>query len=140
MWANSESAGPVDAALIADLVAAYRILAAERVVDGYGHVSARHDKSTERFLISRSLAPELVTASDIVELDMDASPVNPDRPKLYLERFIHSAIYKVRPDVKAVVHHHSPDVVPFSVSGVPLRPRLPHGCVRESGRAGIRDS
>jgi HCOMODA/2-hydroxy-3-carboxy-muconic semialdehyde decarboxylase len=122
VWANSKSAGPADAALIADLVAAYRILAAEGVVDGYGHVSARHDKSAERFLISRSLAPELVTETDIVELDMDAIPVDPDAPKLYLERFIHSEIYKVRPDVKAVVHHHSPDVVPFSVSSVPLRP------------------
>ena len=121
-WARSQSAGPADPALLEDLVAAYRILAAQGVVDGYGHVSARHDKSPDRFLISRSLAPQLVTQADIVELDMDAVPVTENAPKLYLERFIHSEIYKVRPDVKAVVHHHSPDVVPFSISSVPMRP------------------
>jgi len=121
-WARSESAGPPDPQLLEDLVAAYRILAAQGVVDGYGHVSARHDKSPDRFLISRSLAPQLVTQTDIVELDMDAVPVTENAPKLYLERFIHSEIYKARPDVKAVVHHHSPDVVPFSVSSVPMRP------------------
>jgi ribulose-5-phosphate 4-epimerase/fuculose-1-phosphate aldolase len=121
-WARSPSAGPADPALLEDLVAAYRILAAQGVVDGYGHVSVRHDKSSERFLISRSLAPQLVTQADIVELDMDAAPVTENAPRLYLERFIHSEIYKVRPDVNAVVHHHSPDVVPFSISSVPLRP------------------
>lgn len=121
-WARSQSAGPADPALLEDLVAAYHILAAQGVVDGYGHVSARHDKSPDRFLISRSLAPQLVTQADIVELDMNAIPVTENAPKLYLERFIHSEIYKVRPDVKAVVHHHSPDVVPFSISSVPLRP------------------
>ena len=121
-WARSESAGPPDPQLLEDLVAAYRILAAQGVVDGYGHVSARHDKSPERFLISRSLAPQLVTQTDIVELDMDAVPVTENAPRLYLERFIHSEIYKERPDVKAVVHHHSPAVVPFSVSSVPMRP------------------
>ena len=120
--AQGESAGPPDAKLIEDLVAANRILAQQGVVDGYGHVSVRHDRSPERYLISRSIAPELVTAADIVELNLDSMEVDGRDQKLYLERFIHGEIYKLRPDVKAVVHHHSPDVVPFSISSVPLRP------------------
>jgi ribulose-5-phosphate 4-epimerase/fuculose-1-phosphate aldolase len=121
-WAQSASAGPADPKLIEDLVAANRILAAEGVVDGYGHVSVRHDKAADRYLLSRSLAPELVTAEDILEFDLDSNPIGGRGKKLYLERFIHGEIYKARPDVKAVVHHHSPAVVPFSVSTVTLRP------------------
>jgi ribulose-5-phosphate 4-epimerase/fuculose-1-phosphate aldolase len=116
------SAGPADPALIEDLVAANHILANEGVVDGYGHVSVRHDKDPNRYLLSRSVAPELVTAEDIVEFDLDSNAVDPRGRKFYLERFIHGEIYKVRPDVKSVVHHHSPAVIPFGVSTVPLRP------------------
>jgi ribulose-5-phosphate 4-epimerase/fuculose-1-phosphate aldolase len=116
------SAGPADPALIEDLVAANRILAMEGVVDGYGHISARHDKDPNRYLIARSVAPELVTAEDIVELDLDSNPVDLRGRKLYLERFIHGEIYKARPDVKSVVHHHSAAVIPFGVTHVPLRP------------------
>ena len=121
-WAQLASAGAADPGLIEDLVAADRILALEGVVDGFGHVSVRHDKGANRYLLSRSIAPELVAARDILEFDLDSNPVDAPGQKLYLERFIHGEIYKVRPDVKAVVHHHSPAVVPFSVSSVPLRP------------------
>ena len=120
--AEPASAGPADPRLIEDLVAANRILAAESVVDGYGHVSVRHDKDPNRYLIARSVAPELVTAEDILELDLDSNAVDLRGRKMYLERFIHGEIYKVRPDVKSVVHHHSAAVIPFGVSGVPLRP------------------
>ncbi len=116
------SAGPADPALIENLVAANRILASEGVVDGYGHVSARHDKDPNRYLIARSVAPELVTADDILELDLDSNPVDVRGRKLYLERFIHGEIYKARLDVKSVVHHHSAAVIPFGVTRVPLRP------------------
>jgi ribulose-5-phosphate 4-epimerase/fuculose-1-phosphate aldolase len=116
------SAGPADPVLIENLVAANRILASEGVVDGYGHVSARHDKDPNRYLIARSVAPELVTAEDILELDLDSNPVDLRGRKLYLERFIHGEIYKARPDVKSVVHHHSAAVIPFGVTKVPLRP------------------
>jgi HCOMODA/2-hydroxy-3-carboxy-muconic semialdehyde decarboxylase len=120
--AEPASAGPADPRLIEDLVAANHILAAESVVDGYGHVSVRHDKDPNRYLIARSVAPELVTAEDILELDLDSNAVDLRGRKMYLERFIHGAIYKARPDVKSVVHHHSAAVIPFGVSGVPLRP------------------
>jgi HCOMODA/2-hydroxy-3-carboxy-muconic semialdehyde decarboxylase len=120
--AEPASAGPADPRLIEDLVAANRILAAESVVDGYGHVSVRHDKDPNRYLIARSVAPELVTAADILELDLDSNAVDLRGRKMYLERFIHGEIYKVRPDVKSVVHHHSAAVIPFGVSGVALRP------------------
>ncbi len=108
------SAGPADPALIEDLVAANRILADQGVVDGYGHVSVRHPKNPERYFLSRSLAPELVTAADIMEYDLDSNPVDQRGRAMYLERFIHGEIYKARPEINAVV--------PFGVSNVPLRP------------------
>ena len=120
--AQTASAGPPAAQLIEDLVAANRILADQNVLDGYGHVSARHDRDPARFLMSRSLAPELVTAADIMEYDQDSEPVDPRGRSSYLERFIHGEIYRARPDVQAVVHSHSPSVIPFGVTGVPLRP------------------
>ena len=116
------SAGPADPSLIEDLVAANRILADQGVLDGYGHVSVRHPGNSGRYLLSRSLAPELVTAGDIMEFDLDSNPVEERGRTMYLERFIHGEIYKARPDVKAVIHTHSPTVVPFSVSQTPLKP------------------
>jgi HCOMODA/2-hydroxy-3-carboxy-muconic semialdehyde decarboxylase len=116
------SAGPADPKLIEDVVAANHILVDQGVLDGYGHVSARHDRDPNRYLMSRSIAPELVTAADIMEYDLDSNPVDPRGRSTYLERFIHGEIYKVRGDVKAVVHSHSPSVIPFGVTGVALRP------------------
>ena len=116
------SAGPADPALIEDLVAANRILYDQGVVDGFGHVSARHDKDPNRYLLSRSMAPALVTADDIMEFDLDSTPVDQRGRAVYLERFIHGEIYKVRPDVLAVVHSHSPAVIPYADTKVQLRP------------------
>jgi ribulose-5-phosphate 4-epimerase/fuculose-1-phosphate aldolase len=116
------SAGPADPALIADLVAANRILYDQGVVDGFGHVSARHDKDPNRYLLARSMAPALVTADDILEYDLDSIAVDPRGRTSYLERFIHGAIYQARPDVRAVVHSHSPAVLPFADTKVALRP------------------
>ena len=135
--AQTASAGPPAAQLIEDLVAANRILADQGVLDGYGHVSARHDRDPARFLMSRSLAPELVTAADIMEYDHDSEPVDPRGRSSYLERFIHGEIYRARPDVQAVVHSHSPSVIPFGVTGVPLRPLYPHERVPRRRRAGL---
>ena len=112
----------VDAELIGDVVAANRILAAEGVLDGFGHVSARHDKDPGRFLLARSMAPALVTAGDVMEFDLDSNPVDGRGRTAYLERFIHGEIYRVHPEVQAVVHSHSPAVIPFGVVGVALRP------------------
>jgi ribulose-5-phosphate 4-epimerase/fuculose-1-phosphate aldolase len=108
--------------LIEDLVTANRILAAEGVLDGFGHISARHDKRPDRFLLARSMAPALVAAADIMEFDLDGNAVAAHGRTAYLERFIHSEIYKTRPEVQAVVHSHSPAVIPFGVVGVKLRP------------------
>jgi len=116
------SAGAPAPGLIEDLVAANRILADQGVLDGYGHVSARHDRDPDRYLLSRSLAPELVTAGDVMEYDLDSRPVDPRGRTAYLERFIHGEVYRARPDVKAIVHHHAPSVIPFGASTVPLRP------------------
>jgi ribulose-5-phosphate 4-epimerase/fuculose-1-phosphate aldolase len=116
------SAGPPDPKLVEDLVAANRILADQRVLDGYGHVSARHDRAPNRYLLSRSLAPELVTAADVMEYDLDSNPVDGRGRAMFIERFIHGEIYQARPDVRAVVHCHAPAVIPFGLTGVPLRP------------------
>jgi len=107
--------------LLMDLVAANRILAMEGVLDGYGHVSARGDKHPDRFYMSRSVAPQLVKVSDIMEHDADSEPVGDDR-RPYLERFLHGEIYRQRPDVMAIVHSHSPDVIPFSVTKSEMKP------------------
>lgn len=115
-------AGPLDPALLADLVAASRILADQGVVDAYGHVSVRHPADPGRYLMSRSLAPELVTADDILEYDLDSTAIDAQGRTTFLERFIHGEIYKARADVQSVVHHHSPSVIPFGVSQTPLLP------------------
>ena len=114
-------AQPVDAA-IEDLVLASRILANEGVLDAYGHVSIRHPTDPNRYLMARSLAPALITAADILEFDLNSQPVTPTQVRLFTERFIHGSIYQARPDVKAIVHSHSPTVIPFGISDVPLRP------------------
>src|SRR5690606_26696168 len=116
------STAPDLTACIDDLVVANRVLARFGVLDGFGHVSVRHPGDPQRFLLSRSLAPELVTADDIMEFGMDSEPVAGDARKPYLERYIHGEIYRARPDVNAVVHSHSPSVIPFAGSSVRLRP------------------
>jgi ribulose-5-phosphate 4-epimerase/fuculose-1-phosphate aldolase len=117
---------PIDPAVVADLVAAYRTLAGLNVLDAFGHVSVRDPRNPNHYLISQSIAPESVTSADILVLDLDSNPVDAkDKDKLlYRERFIHGEIYKARPDVNAIVHSHSPTVVPFSVTEVKLRPIL----------------
>src|SRR6187549_1960935 len=115
------SAGPVDPKLIEDLVAANRILAMEGILDGWGHVSVRHPKAPNRYLLSRNLAAELVTRADIMEYDLDSVPVDPRGRDLYTERFIHGEILKARPDVNAVIHTHAPPLIPFTVTQMPLR-------------------
>jgi len=107
---------------VEDLVAANRILAEHGVIDAYGHVSVRSQKDPKRYLLSRSIAPELVTRGDILEYDLDSNPVDARGRESVRERFIHGEIYKARPDVNAVVHNHSPSVVPFSVTAVSMRP------------------
>src|SRR3954471_12561545 len=118
----STSGGPVDPAIVEDLVAANRVLADEGVLDAYGHVSMRDPRNPSRYMMSRSLAPILVSASDIMEFDLDSNPVDPNGRRSVLERFIHGEIYKARPDVNAVIHSHSPAVIPFGITQVPMRP------------------
>lgn len=110
------------AATIDDLVTANRILAHYGVLDGFGHVSARHPDRAGAFLLSCSRAPDLVAAGDIMAFDLDSNALDADTRKPYLERFIHGEIYRARPDVAAVVHSHAPSVIPFAASSVALRP------------------
>jgi HCOMODA/2-hydroxy-3-carboxy-muconic semialdehyde decarboxylase len=112
----------VDAKILDELVLANRILDALGVLDGYGHVSVRDPKQPEHFFLARSLAPALVTADDIMAYDLDAAPVEQRDRLMYAERFIHGEVFRARPDVHAVVHSHSPSVIPFSISRTALRP------------------
>jgi ribulose-5-phosphate 4-epimerase/fuculose-1-phosphate aldolase len=109
---------------LSDVVMANRVLAMEGVLDAFGHCSVRDPRNPNCYLMSRSLAPALVTADDIVQHDLDNNAVVQPGPKLYYERWIHGEIYKARPDVNAIVHSHSPTVVPFASTKAPLRPLL----------------
>ena len=111
-----------DRALVDKLVLANRILYRQGVVDGFGHVSVRHDQSPDHFLLARNMAPGLVRREDIVTFDLDGAALEAVGRRVYLERFIHGEIYRARPDVQAVVHSHSPNVIPFGVTGTPLQP------------------
>jgi HCOMODA/2-hydroxy-3-carboxy-muconic semialdehyde decarboxylase len=111
-----------DRALIDKLVLANRILYRQGVVDGFGHVSVRHDQSSDHFLLARNMAPGLVRREDIVTFDLDGAALDAAGRRVYLERFIHAEVYRARPDVQSVVHSHSPNVIPFGVTGTPLQP------------------
>src|SRR5438046_7927152 len=108
--------------LIEELVTANRILAREGVVDSFGHVSARHPDNPQRYLLSRSRAPDCIESGDIMEFTLDGTPVDPRGRAPYLERFIHGALYEARPDIMSVVHNHSESVIPFGVTGKKVKP------------------
>ncbi|MBV8649900.1 MAG: class II aldolase/adducin family protein [Alphaproteobacteria bacterium] len=118
----SISVADADPALVADLVTANQILFNQGVVDGFGHVSVRHDKEPSCFLLARSMAPGLVGPADLMAFDLASNALGGDSRVGYVERFIHGEIYRARPEIMSVVHSHSPSVVPFGVvSGVTLR-------------------
>ena len=125
---HGAKAPAADPQLIDDIVIANRILFDQGVVDAFGHISARHDKAPNRFLLARNMAPGQVTHADIIEFDLDGNPIDAGGRRVYLERFIHGEIYRARPDVMAIVHNHSPTVVPFTI--VPSQPFRPvcHMC------------
>jgi ribulose-5-phosphate 4-epimerase/fuculose-1-phosphate aldolase len=108
--------------VLEDLALANHILVNQGVLDGFGHISVRHPHQPNGFFIARSMAPALVEVADIVEVDLDGNVHDAQGRRTYVERFIHSAIYKARPDVMSVIHSHSPAVIPFGVTGARLRP------------------
>jgi ribulose-5-phosphate 4-epimerase/fuculose-1-phosphate aldolase len=117
-----------DSVFVQELVDANHILSHQGVVDAFGHVSVRHAQRPEHFLLARNVAPASVETADIVEFDKDSTPLDADGRRVYVERFIHGEIYRARPDVTAIVHSHSPSVVPFSVvENVRFRPAC-HMC------------
>jgi HCOMODA/2-hydroxy-3-carboxy-muconic semialdehyde decarboxylase len=110
------------AALRHELAVANRILANEGIIDAFGHISARNPRDPNRYFIARHRASELVEPSDILEMTLDSKPVVPTSVRLYSEMVIHGEIYKARPDVNSVCHHHAPAVLPFCATGVELVP------------------
>ena len=115
-------AAETDESRIAQLMTAYRICVNEGVLDSFGHISVRSLKNPNRFYMPRASAPALITRADILELDLDANPILPNAPRTNGERFIHSEIYKARPDVQSVIHAHTLAVIPFGLADTPLRP------------------
>ena len=108
--------------ILDDIVAANRILAGHGVIDAYGHVSFRSPRDPKRFILARNIAPETVQVEDLLEYGLDGEPLDAARRKDSVsERYIHSEVYRARPEVMAVVHNHSPSLIPFSVTGVPMR-------------------
>lgn len=117
----STSAGPVERATLEDLAAASRILADQGVFDAAGHVSMRHPGRSDRFLMSRSLAPQMITADDIMEFDIDSNPIDARGRNAFIERYLHGEIFRARADVMAIAHSHSPSTIAFGLSNVPIR-------------------
>jgi ribulose-5-phosphate 4-epimerase/fuculose-1-phosphate aldolase len=118
---TTAAAADTDESRIADLIIANHILANEAVVDGFGHISVRSATNPLHFYMARSRAPGLVSREDIFEFDERSEPVKAGGPRMYGERYIHGEIFAVRPDVNAVVHSHSPDVLPFTVTNAPFK-------------------
>ena len=113
---------PISTELRHEVAVANRILGHEGVIDAFGHVSLRHPERPDRYLLSRSRAPALVEPDDILEFTLDSEPIEPPTVQLYAERVIHGEIYKARPDVVAVCHHHAAAIMPFCISGDPVVP------------------
>ncbi|WP_203071833.1 class II aldolase/adducin family protein [Falsiroseomonas ponticola] len=114
---------------IRELVIANRILAREDVIDDFGHVSLRHPERPDRYFLSRSRSPVAVTSDDIMEFELDGTPIAQNGRRIYSERAIHSAIFMARPEVRAVIHHHARPVIPFTVTKTPLKPVFHMGSV-----------
>ena len=130
----AQSTSSRDRALVDELVVANRVLAHEiGVLDAYGHVSVRDTRNPNRYYLSRAISAGMVTAADIIEYDLDSKPVDGERSDGYLERFIHGEIYKARPDVMAVIHAHSPELIAFGSSSVPLRNMIHTGAFINDG-------
>ena len=119
--------------VLEDIVTGSRILADLGIVDGFGHVSARHPTNPSHFLMARSVAPALVTTDDIMEFDENGEPVDARGRAIFLERFIHAAIYRARPDVMGIVHAHSAGVIPFANSKISLKPMFHNGAFLGAG-------
>ncbi|MBI4477883.1 MAG: class II aldolase/adducin family protein, partial [Acidobacteria bacterium] len=122
-----------------ELVTANRILAREGVVDGFGHVSIRHPEFPDRFILSRARAPQCIETDDLMEFTLDGVPLEAAGRKPYAERFIHGAVYEARPEVRAIVHNHSPSVIPFGITATPLRPVM-HMCASMGTHVPLWDS
>ncbi|HLI22400.1 MAG TPA: class II aldolase/adducin family protein [Stellaceae bacterium] len=106
-----------------DLVAAYKILVNEGILDSFGHISVRSAKNPNVFIIPRAMPPALVTEDDLLELNVsDSQPIDPRGRRVNGERYIHGEIYKVRGDVQAIIHSHSPSVIPLGLTPVRMKP------------------
>jgi HCOMODA/2-hydroxy-3-carboxy-muconic semialdehyde decarboxylase len=119
---TASAAAPAMRQIVDDLIVANRILSHEGILDGLGHISVRSIERPDRFLLGRDLAPSLQTAEDLVEYDLEGKAVAATAPAGVTERFIHAAIYRARADVMSIVHAHTPSILAYAISNIPLRP------------------
>ena len=106
------------------LVLANRILAMEGLVGPYGHVSFRVGDEA-RFRIADHRSPDQVVVDHITDVNVEITPEEAQARDLYREVFIHAAIYRELPDVKAVVHTHAANAVALGTLSVPDNKILP---------------
>ena len=111
-------------AAISELVIANRVVAHLKLVDSFGHVTVRNPENPQRFFMSRARAPGLVVKEDILEFNLDSTPVDLRGLRPYSERFIHGCLYKSRPDVNAICHNHAHELLPLAVTKTVMRPAL----------------
>lgn len=119
---NKKNEAHIIEAVVTNLVLANRVLASENVIDDFGHVSVRHPLNPNHYLLSRSRSPANVVRDDILEFTLEGELVGNDPRSPYKERHIHGAIYKDRPDVNAITHHHARSIIPFTMNDISLRP------------------
>ncbi len=122
---------------IRELVFANRILAREGVVDAFGHISLRHPDNPERYFMSRSRAPGLITVDDIMEFTLDGEAIDGRDRVPYGERPIHGGLYEMRPDVNSVVHNHA---APPALSGTARHARRKNHCASRVSEMMLRRS
>ena len=113
---------PLAEELVNELLLGNKILFKYNIVDAFGHISVRHNADPTKYVMSRHLAPGLVTADDLITYDLESNPVVETKHRLYSERYIHGEIYKARPDVNSVVHCHAPELIPFGITNAELQP------------------
>lgn len=108
-----------------DVVSACRILSREKLVQGFGHVSARIIDS-DLFIITPRISLALVTEAELLTMNLDGHVVAGDHPAPF-EAALHIAIMRMRPRVNAITRIHARVANIFSVTDRKLEPVHNHG-------------
>ena len=108
-----------------DIVSASRILSHLRLVEGFGHVSARIPES-ESFLVTPRISLALVREEQLLTMNLKGEVVEGSHPPPF-EAWLHTAIMKTKPRVNAITRIHARVANIFSVTDRRLEPVHNHG-------------